>query len=339
MASGIESSPDRELAREVESIVAAGHLKPGYFRVGNYDNEAWAKCGSARADYWANPAETVYALLRALPHLAPDLRARTKAYVRAEFEKYPPWRYTHVGWRDGAFREAYDYPADVRACLARIGPGSFGWKGAWSFNPFNVYACYLYAGEFGGAGEILGRVNRALKGVPDEPFLRRHPNALNAHIAGRFGLAGLIRLAGEEPPAEVTSQIDALLRKRADILKADPGALAGSEVGGFLYLVPELGDWLNSNALDDVRRWVGAYEEIMPYWFEARSQESIRYRDTKGNEGSMSPLTTCSSIFQAKALALKEPRAELERWLDVPACETGDLYYTQNLCAVLEAKD
>jgi hypothetical protein len=43
------------------------------------------------------------------------------------------------------------------------------------------------------------------------------------------------------------------------------------------------------------------------------------------------------SGFKVRAFALKLPRATLERYLDVRSVYRGDLYYIQNLCAVLDA--
>jgi hypothetical protein len=44
------------------------------------------------------------------------------------------------------------------------------------------------------------------------------------------------------------------------------------------------------------------------------------------------------ALFQAKALIMREPYTELVKYLDVPAFNCGDLYYIENLCALLEAR-
>jgi len=43
-------------------------------------------------------------------------------------------------------------------------------------------------------------------------------------------------------------------------------------------------------------------------------------------------------VLQAKAYVLGEPREELLKYLDVPAFRVGDLFYIQNLVAVIEAQ-
>ena len=48
-------------------------------------------------------------------------------------------------------------------------------------------------------------------------------------------------------------------------------------------------------------------------------------------------LCDCHALFQAKALILKEPRKELDKYLDVPAFARGDLFYLLNLIETMEA--
>ena len=43
-------------------------------------------------------------------------------------------------------------------------------------------------------------------------------------------------------------------------------------------------------------------------------------------------------LLQAKALALKQPAGELVKYLDVPVFALGDLFYIQNLTAVIAAQ-
>ncbi len=53
-------------------------------------------------------------------------------------------------------------------------------------------------------------------------------------------------------------------------------------------------------------------------------------------EGGMSLLYNYYALFQAKAFVLQESRQELSKYLDVPAFTVGDLFYIQNLVALLE---
>ena len=143
------------LADEVTKILAAGHLRPGYASAGLFNCYSTSGCGEYMLDYWHNPADMIYALTRALPHLPPDLQASTKAYLAAEFAAYPPYQYTHIGWRDGAPREAFDLPPEVEADRANLPPSKFGgWRlrglGAadsknGNFPPYIFYAMWKYA--------------------------------------------------------------------------------------------------------------------------------------------------------------------------------------------------
>jgi hypothetical protein len=97
-----------------------------------------------------------------------------------------------------------------------------------------------------------------------------------------------------------------------------------------MYLVPELGQYLHDNALSQVQEAVDEYEYVAPYWFVARDEGGFR-------EFVINPLYNYGAVFQARALILRESREELFRYLDVPAFDRGDLFYIQNLIAVIEA--
>ena len=112
----------QKLAAEVQKMVNAGHLRPGYAFSGMFDAQGKSECGDNLADYWHNPSDTLYALIRALPHLPADLQNATRAYLQSEFASYAPYNVIHVGWRDGANREAFDLPPDVAADLANHPP-------------------------------------------------------------------------------------------------------------------------------------------------------------------------------------------------------------------------
>jgi len=54
-------------------------------------------------------------------------------------------------------------------------------------------------------------------------------------------------------------------------------------------------------------------------------------------EGNLQHLYDAHALFQAKALVLKQPRDELDKYLDVPAFARGDLFYLPNLIETIEA--
>ena len=97
-----------------------------------------------------------------------------------------------------------------------------------------------------------------------------------------------------------------------------------------MYLTPELAAYLNQHALEKVREACREYNDIHPHWFISKAEEGWE-------ENIFNPLFDYHSLFQAKAMILREPYADLVKYLDVPAYWRGDLYYIDNLCAVLEA--
>jgi hypothetical protein len=77
---------------------------------------------------------------------------------------------------------------------------------------------------------------------------------------------------------------------------------------------------------------------LTPLWFLARVDESTKLPvHTKFNEGATSHFYDVSGTFNALALALKLPQADLIPYLDSPLVQRGDLFHIQNLVSALEA--
>lgn len=348
-------SVEDRLAREVTRMIEAGHLRPAYMICGEHYYLTGRTKGDCIQDYWHNPAETVYTLIRALPHLKPVLQEKAKAYLEKEFAAYPPYRYTHVGWKDGAPREVFPLPPEGEAFFtggdvpgkalsrragSRSAPGNYrGPFAGWKFHPFNYYACWKYAEVFGGAKDLFQKIAGRAEPLPRRELLRQRPSVLNAHIAGYIGYLNLEKAAGAPKSAEIEKRLEEARQMRLADLAIDPKELDGTEAGGFLWLVPELGDFLHEHALEAVRRNVEAHGRLAPYWFVARADEMTRYETrTVFQEGATSHYYEYSSLFNAMAMALKESRDDLERYLDAPAVAVGDLFYIQNLVATLDAQ-
>jgi hypothetical protein len=358
------------LAAEVRKMLAAGHLRPGYMSSGAMDWRFAGKVGDSLNHYFHNPADTIATLLRALPLLPADMQEPVKAYVRQEYEKYPPHSITHVGWAEGAARERFALPDDVDKGRAASKAGVSTWPG-WGFSPDNFYALWLYAREFGGAGEIFGLAGRRLQ---PPRFPASMPYVINTYIAGYIGYIRLAALAGETTPVQ-EEELARLLVLRAALTKnAASLAEAGYDFGGYGYavdsydpgkgdidfqitaigaarqeivpwssmggypftidfvnLTPESGRFLRDYAGRQAAEAVADHADRAPYWFVAWAEEFI-------NEGTIVPLYDVPALFQARAMILQQPRAELEKYLDVPGFAVGDLFYVQNLCATLEAR-
>ena len=208
--------------------------------------------------------------------------------------------------------------------------------------PFTFYALWKYAQEFGGAQQLFTQAKGKLPPVPADDVLAKFPFAHNAFIAGYIGYIELANLAGDTTEASnKQATLNTLLSKRAaNFSKDTPYTETNSNTEpavycrslsasrNFIYLVPELGDYLRSNALSKVQAAVDEYHRVVPYWFVAWYEDSV-------GEAMFQPLYDVRSVFAAKYMILKQPRSELAKYLDVPAFARGDLFYMQNLVGVL----
>lgn len=349
-ARAYEDSLQQELETELRKMIDAGHLRPGYFVcVEFYVRDTRSKVFDYGHHYFSNPAETIYTLLRALPLVENNTSLHTdlRAYIQSEWNAFPPTQYTHIGFNSGAGREGTKFAAEVLSAYrldSQTGQGtpqtgSHGFPG-WDFNPFNFYACWIYAKEFGGKLSIYNAVKdkKELVLYPSDSLLQAMPHVLNSYIAGYIGFLKLEELAGQPKTTGVETRLNELKAKLLTNLATHARGISATEAGGFLYLVPELGDYLYRNGYNLVENRVEQHSLLCPYWMQAFAGETTRYTGgTKMCEGTTSHLYEYSSMFQAKAMILKESRTELELDLDVPRFERGDLYYIQNLIATLEA--
>lgn len=339
-------SAEELLADEIRKVLDAGHLRPV---VANPSEQYWQVMrhlrGANMVEYWHNPAETIYTLVRALPHVPAAMRGPLKEYIQREWKEYPPYEYTSTGWK-GASREVFPIPPEMQEYYAGKGGRTpqepsgqppAGWT-AWSFNPFNLYACWLYAKEFGNAPEVFDRVSRRLQPPPSQEAARDKPHVLNCYAAGYIGYLELEKLAGRPASENVRQWLRQVQDARVALLELDPRQVYTTEAGGFLYLVPEFGDHLHRHARAAVARHVQGYNDLAPMWFLSEADETSRAVARKGcPEGSLAQFYDYASLFNAKAFALKESRRELEKYLDVPGVWRGDLFYIQNLVSTIEA--
>jgi hypothetical protein len=179
-----------------------------------------------------------------------------------------------------------------------------------------------------------------LPDIPDDETLAKFPFVHNAYIAGYMGYLELEKLAGFTEEPEVRKQLDRLLELRATTFTtASPYGVLSPFAGegccraltvsrNFIFLVPELAEYLHQAAFWKVKDAVDEYERVAPYWFVSFSETGI-------GESSLSPLYD-RTLLLAKAWILKEPINSVLPYLDVPAFPVGDLIYIQNLVATLE---
>ncbi len=329
------------LEGEVQKIIEAGHLMPGYTSSGIFDLRAKSDCGDDLVDYWHAPGEMLVVLINALPYLSPDLQDATRAYLQDEFANFPPYTYNHIGWQDGVSRDFYILPPEVEAARASYPPKTINnnFEG-WGFNPQAFYAMWKYAEEFGGAGTIFIAALGRLEVPPINAILTETPQALNAYIAGYEGFLKLEALAGLPISLDIQGILNTLyvLRSATFSKDAPPGFFNDptkfycrslNVSRNFMYLTPELGDYLHDNALTKVETAMNEYESLAPYWFVSRL-------DAGFGEAVINPFYDYHAMFQAKALIMQEPYDTLVNYLDVPAVARGDLFYIQNLITLIE---
>jgi outer membrane protein assembly factor BamB len=330
------------LEQEVQKILNAGHLRPGYVSHGHFDLRGQFQCGDDLVDYWHQPAETIYTLLLALPLLPADMQPSVRAYLNSEFAAYPPYEFNHVGWRDGASREIFDIPPEVAADFANYPsqPNAHGF--AWKVNPFSFYVLWKYAEVFGNANMIFQAGKNKLDPVPPDAVLLQTPHIHNAFIAGYLGYVELAKLAGQPVSNAITSELSRLLQLRTTHFTKDsaygnvatiPGVYCRtlSVSSNFMFMVPELAQHLRENALSKVQSAVDEYTRIAPYWFVTLASEGYA-------ENPRTVLYDSQGLFMAKALILDESGEQLAKYLDVPAFPTGDVYYVQKLITAIHSQ-
>ncbi|HIP70509.1 MAG TPA: hypothetical protein EYH05_03840 [Anaerolineae bacterium] len=346
------ADPNQRLENEIQKIIDAGHLRPGYYNVSQF-------IITGMDNYFENPGDTLYALSAAYPHLSPSLQAQVQTYLQNEFNAYfDNEMYARTGW-SGAARSDMELPPEVAADIAAgnyppsINPGG-GF--IWQYPQHNFYVMWKYAQNVPGVnaltvynlakGKLIVPVPTPPGGMSETDYFRQKPYELNGWIAGYIGFLELQTLAGMNGNDaalrnQVISERDRLMQLRANIFSKDSYWVPGMSgyryykkhfdiAGNFVFLVPELGDYLRQTKLAEVQAAVDEYNYVAPYWFVSRYEATI-------GEGVMSNLYNYNALFQAKALILQEPRSELTDYLDVPAFARGDLFYIQNLVTALEA--
>lgn len=344
---GIPSLSDAQvislLENEVEKMLAAGHLRPGYLSTGFLEFRSKILCGANLLDYWHNPADTIYTLLRTLPYTSDVLSQQTRSYLQNEYQVYPPYRYEHIGWKDGASREAFVLPPEVDSARANSTPQTevHNFIG-WSHSPFSFYALWKYAEVFGNAKEIFDASKGRLEPIPANEILLEMPHVHNAYIAGYWGYLELEKLAGYSESAQIRDELNRVLDLRVSSFTKDAPEVFFqnpkkfycrnfNSSQNFMFLVPELAEYLRVNALAKVKNALEEYERVTPLWFASSIETAFA-------EGTINQLYDYNAMFQAKALILRETREELTKYLDVPSFRVGDLFYIQNLVSLLETK-
>ncbi len=358
---------ENRLETEIAKIVdAPGYLKPAYFHPGQ-------NLVRQINEYFYNPGDLLYTLTRAYPHLSASLQARVRTYLQGYYNYYfGTTLYAYTGWQEPVQRNANDFPPEALAQFAAaprstnlysaIFGQTFGWS--WSYPQNNIYALWKYAQIFPESAQDaynkarskieLRGLTDSCGGVPCVDRFREYPFELHGYIAGYLGFIGLsdmvLQQTGTRPDASLYNQaqqdLSEFLGHRATAFEKDspytdpvtllpaPGFNAHRRkinlCRNFMLLVPEIGDYLYDHIYAEVQDTVDEYNYVGPYWFATAYEASYQ-------ENTTAPPNDYAGLFQAKALILKQPYEEVQKYVDGPLFPIGDLFYINNLVAVVES--
>jgi hypothetical protein len=315
------------------------HLRPGWGVLGISgipDTGVGSKDSADISNYWHDPADTIYSLSLAYPHIQDtSLKSKLASYIQSEYANYSPCQYGEIGW-SGAAREDFTIPSDISLS------GSKG-SGNPPFGYFALYAMWKYVQVgLGDAGTVF---NACKNSLPPSAIDSDHPFVTNAEIAGYKGYVELAKLAGQSYSSQ-ESTLNSMMSKRASgFTENNPWGGAAPPMPGnnrqglaiaqnFMWMTPELAQYLYANAQAKVQTAFNHYQTDAPYWFvskfEATYRESINHN-----------LYDNWALFAMKAWFTpsnsQTTREALFKYLDSPAFARGDLYYIRNLVATIEA--
>lgn len=330
------------LETEVKKILDQGHLMAGFAKIGLIDFMTVNRLGQDLLHYWHNPADMLLTLLLALPHLPPEMQDQVREYLRDEYAAFPPYKYVHVGFTEGAPRELFAYPPSTPRIFEHdSGPLTNSSFPGWGKPPHNVYAMWKYAqAGLAEPAQVFEQASGLIGSTPSDSYLQAFPHVHNAYIAGYVGYVELAKMAGRPYTAQ-QQELNRLLQLRVQTFRWDVQANTGTAQSdqyfytlitawNFMYLVPELADYLRQNASVRVQDAIDRYTHMAPYWMVGHNEEVQ-------HENGITPLYQTHALFQARSLILQASRDELAKVLDTPVVPAGDLFHLQNLIATLEA--
>jgi len=348
---------------------ASCHLKTAYQTSGIVDPPI---NGQDRLnDYWHNTTDTIEILIRTLPYLpetAQDpMQTDVKGYLQYEMTQFPPYLYNHNGWQAGAWREQFDVPPDVVATLlsdSNNAPQSQIYGGfPWHRNPMAFYGMWKYVQTLNlSPTEALNLLNTAkaqsplmsgFNTLPSSAVFVEKPFVHNAYLAGYLGYIKLSQMADQQGlQADIQAKesiLHTLFQQRVALYSSDTpydNTVTDNQIKrlrvlnasrNFIYLMPDVLLYLKqydanlyNQFVAKVQQTVDQYDYLASFWFVSRFDDTY-------DEGAIHVLYDYHTLFQARALFLGKSYDELIKYLDVPAVPRGDLFYIDNLVALLEA--
>jgi hypothetical protein len=305
--------------------------------------------------YFKNPGETLLTLSLAYPHLSENLKSQLDTYLEDYYNTFfGTTLYTSTGWTEGTTRNSMMFPPHLADLFATLPKSTSTYSWTWRYPQYNIYALYKYAQinpDIIQSAYSKAKANieyKNLDAVLYDPVTYRqqfteYPFEVQMYMAGYQGFLGLYELAGR-PPADQTlanqvqQYLNTYLNFRVSSFSKDSfwfedGIHHNRKFNvavNFMWLTPDLGRLLGQNIRNQISQAVAEYQHVAPFWFIKGYQGG--YMETAVQQLFDSP-----AIFQAKAWILGEPQQELIKYLDTPMFARGDLFYIQNLIALIEA--
>ena len=352
-----------KLDQEVQKMISAGLLKPGYHVQGQF---ALSLFGNLTT-YFENPGDTLLALSLAYPHISDNLKSQLAQYLSQEVTAY--WdsaAYSTRGWTEGVSRHPVPQAPEVERDFTNF-PKVLNTNAAlWQYPQINLYALWKYAQNVPESQRLSNQrlyqiAKSKVRAVPNPPvqyyatleeYFTQFPYEHNGWIGGYIGYLNLQRLTynlgsnsacTDLPSTEQTScttartNLDRILPMRTQVFSKDSSYAYDRSVQhkldtprNYIWMTQELADYLVQQIPDKINQAMTEIQYLNQYWFVSRFENDM-------GESSHSTLWNYGPLFQAKAWLLKERREELVKYLDVPAFERGDLFYIQNLVTAIEA--
>ncbi|MCL5784890.1 MAG: PQQ-binding-like beta-propeller repeat protein, partial [Patescibacteria group bacterium] len=322
------------LETEVQKMVDAGHLRPGFmdsnqqsqFMVTTVPNEHLI-------EYFHNPAETVTVLIRALPYLSSALQTQVKSYLQNNYgllsnntpAPYSFINYANIGWANGAKREAYDDTPEMTAQFNTTNDTNFftasqprtyirpsgsqlvicdavtGVRGG--FPPESFYGAWKYAETFPGTASTIFNLMKNKLCTADQSGVNndmtdanfiKYPWLLNEYIVGYKGYMELEKLAG------VTTDISQSSKY------AEYTRLVNLRLNNFSKDVPFDGSYNHSNDLNAVRNFIYLTPELADI-FEKDASTSAKARDNISQYDVLTPYWFVSKYDRSYAESYCQP--------------------------------
>lgn len=330
-----------------------GFLKPGYYNHGTLGG-----IGGFPNFYFEAPGDTLLALASAYPHVGTAMQTRLRSYMDAFYQKYFATSLVRkIGWSSGYSRDDIDYPSEITSAMGSLNNSTGGAYAQRSF-----YALWKYAQIVNNQATSLSIYNATKVGLAYPSNLEassanthvRTPYVYNDYIAGYIGYLNLQELAfngsydstTQTQRTGIQADLAALESYRATNFSKDhPIGATGDNPSGitinqyyrnfnfsrnFLYMTPELGTYLATNAGAATNVAIDEYTYLGPFWFVEANSNTFQ-------EGVMANLYDVPALFSAKAYIEGADQSQLSKYIDASAFQRGGIFLIQNLATALSA--